>query len=273
MSDASVDGAAEPNDAPHARARTKAARLSLIGEVVNKRGFVSVDDLTEQLGVSRMTVHRDLEELQRMSTLRKVRGGASAHRSTQFESDLQFRAMSAIDEKKKMARVAAELVSEGDVVIVDDSTTSLEVVPLLIARPPLTIITNFLPAMQQVSNHPDVHLIALGGEFTPRYQSFLGMMCERSLADLYADVLFASSSAVRGLDVYHQDQRIVTAKRAMMAAAQTRVLMVDHSKIDHGALHRLGGIDEFTHVIVDDKVDKSVVKSFEEAGVVVMVAS
>ncbi|MGO4689971.1 DeoR/GlpR family DNA-binding transcription regulator [Glaciibacter sp. 2TAF33] len=253
--------------------RSKAARLNLIGEVVNQRGFVSVDDLTEQLGVSRMTVHRDLDELQRMSTLRKVRGGASAHRSTQFESDLQFRAMSAVEEKRKMARVAADLVSEGDVVIVDDSTTSLEVVPHLVTRPPLTIITNFMPAMQQVSNHPDINLIGLGGEYAPRYQSFLGMMCERSLADLYADVLFASTSAVRGLDLYHQDQRIVTAKRAMMQSAQRRVLLVDHSKIDHGALHRLGGIDEFTHVIVDDKVDASVIKSFEEAGVTVLVAS
>ncbi|MCQ1950291.1 MULTISPECIES: DeoR/GlpR family DNA-binding transcription regulator [Arthrobacter] len=181
--------------------------------------------------------------------------------------------MSAVEEKKKMARVAVELVSEGDVVMVDDSTTSLEVVPLLIGRSPLTIITNFMPAMQQVTNNPDVHLIALGGEYVPRYQSFLGLMCERSIADLYADVLFASSSAVRGLDVYHQDQQIVTAKRAMMAAAQTRVLMVDHSKIDHGALHRLGGIDEFTHVIVDDEVDAIVVKSFEDAGVIVLVAS
>ncbi|GAA3874574.1 DeoR/GlpR family DNA-binding transcription regulator [Leifsonia kafniensis] len=264
---------ADAHDALHSHGRTKAARLSFIGEIVNQRGFVSVDDLTEQLGVSRMTVHRDLDELQRMSMLRKVRGGASAHRSTQFESDLQFRSMSAVDEKKQMARVAASLVSEGDVVIIDDSTTSLAVVPLLIAQPPLTIITNFLPAMQQVSNHPDVHLIALGGEFTPRYQSFLGMMCERNLSDLYADVLIASTSAVRGLDVYHQDQRIVSAKRAMMNAAQRRVLMLDHSKIDHGALHRLGRIDEFTHVIVDDKVEAAVVRSFEDAGVVVLVAT
>lgn len=268
-----LDLDAQSRDAHHPKPRTKAARLRLIGEVVNQRGFVSVDDLTEQLGVSRMTVHRDLDELQRVSALRKVRGGASVHRSTQFESDLQFRAMSAVDEKKKMARVAVELVSEGDVVMVDDSTTSLEVVPLLIARSPLTIITNFMPAIQQVTNHPDLHLIALGGEYVPRYQSFLGLMCERSIADLYADVLFASSSAVRGLDVYHQDQQIVTAKRAMMAAAQTRVLMIDHSKINHGALHRLGGIDEFTHVIVDDEVDPIVVKSFEDAGVVVLVAN
>ena len=172
-----------------------------------------------------------------------------------------------------MARVAVELVSEGDVVMVDDSTTSLEVVPLLIARSELTIITNFLPAIAQVASHPDVHLIALGGEYVPRYQSFLGIMCERSITELYADVLFASSSAVRGLDVYHQDQRIVTAKRAMMAAARTRVLMIDHSKINHGALHRLGSVDEFTHVIVDDGVDPAVVKSFEDAGVVVLVAS
>lgn len=258
---------------PRARRLTRAHRLGLIGDVVNERGFVSVDDLTERLGVSRMTVHRDLDELQRMSVLRKVRGGASAHRSTQFESDLQFRSASAVDEKKKMARVAAELVSEGGVVIIDDSTTALEIVPRLLTGTPLTIITNFLPAIAQVSTRPDVHLIALGGDFTPTYQAFLGMICERSLAGLYADVLFASTSAARGLELYHQDPRVVTAKRAMMDAAQLRVLMLDHSKIGHGALHRLGSIDEFTHVIVDEKVPADVVRSFEDAGVIVLIAS
>lgn len=257
---------------PSHRPRTKASRLGFISESVNKHGYVSVDDLAEELDVSRMTVHRDLDELQAIGSLRKVRGGASAHRSTQYESDLQFRSTSAVAEKKRIAVAASELTNQGDVVIIDDSTSALELIPLLAGKAPMTVITNFTVAMQRLSNHPELSMIGLGGQYVARYQAFLGMICERTLSDLYADVLFASTSSLRGLDLYHQDQRVVTTKRAMLGAAQRRVLLLDHTKVGQGALHRLCGIDEFTHVVVDNLVDPGVVKSIEEAGVTVIVA-
>jgi len=252
--------------------RSKSARLAFMADTVNRDGAVTVEVLANQLEVSRMTVHRDLDELQRRGVLRKVRGGASAHRSAQFESDLPFRSMSAVREKQAMARTAAVLASEGDVVIVDDSTTALEVVPHLVRRAPITVITNFLLVIQAVEGRPDTSLIALGGEYIPRYRAFLGRVCELALYELYADVLFASSSALQGLDVYHQDQRVVAVKRAMMRASRRRVLMMDHTKIGHGALHRLGSVAEFTHVVVDAEVDDATVKGLSDAGVEVLVA-
>ena len=251
---------------------TKSGRLDFIAETVNRDGFVTVDGLAEVFAVSRMTIHRDLDELQRRSVLRKVRGGASAHRSAQFESDLPFRSKSAMAEKKAIAKAAATLASEGDVLIIDDSTTAFEVLPHIVGTVPVTIITNFLPVIQEVGGRPDVNLIALGGEYVPRYGAFLGLVCEKALSELYADVLFASTSALRELDVYHQDQRVVSSKRAMMRAAQKRVLMLDHTKVGQGALHRLGSVAEFTHVVVDDQVDPAVVNTISEAGVEIIVA-
>ena len=158
-------------------------------------------------------------------------------------------------------------------VIIDDSTTALEVIPFLAQKAPLTVITNFIPAIQQVLHHPELNLICLGGEYVGRYQAFLGMICERTLGDLHADVLFASTSALRGLYLYHQDQRVITTKRAMIQAAQRRVLLMDHTKIDQRALHRLCSIKEFSHVVVDDRVEEAVLKSFEETGIEVIVAT
>lgn len=231
-----------------------------------------MDTLAEELKVSRMTVHRDLDELQQRGVLRKVRGGASAHRSAQFESDLPFRARTAVPEKRAIARRAALFASEGDVVIVDDSTTALEVVPHLVRRPPLTIITNFLPTIEIVEAHPEISLIALGGEYVARYRAFLGVLCEQALGELYADVLFVSSSALHGNDVFHQDQRVIGAKRAMLRAAKRRVLMMDHTKVGQGALHRLASVAEFTHVVVDEQVVAADVRALADAGVEVVVA-
>jgi len=249
----------------------KTVRLEHIASAVTQSGFVSVEDLTDKLGVSRMTVHRDLDELQRMGVLRKVRGGASAYRSTQYESDLQFRATSAVEEKKQIAAAAVELFSDGEVIIVDDSTTALGIIPLLAGRPPMTVITNFVPAITQLTSYPNIRLIGLGGDYEPRYAAFLGKLCEDSLAGLYADVLFASTSSILGTVLYHQDQRVVATKRAMMKAAGSRVLLLDHTKVSQGALYRLGDVDEFTHVVVDAAVPDSQVTAMEERGVEVIV--
>jgi DeoR/GlpR family transcriptional regulator of sugar metabolism len=265
-----VDGGADSRD-PNA-VTNKAERLAYITNLVNQEGFVGVDALADELGVSRMTIHRDLDELQRLRVLRKVRGGASAHRSTQFESDLLFRARSSVNEKRQIAAVAAELISEGDVVLLDDSTTTLEVVPFLENYTPLTVITNFLQTMQRLANAPEINLIALGGEYENRYQAFLGMICERTLADLHADILFASSSALRGTDVYHQDQSVVTAKHAMIRAAEKRVLLMDSSKIGQSALHRVCSVTDFTHVVLDEQADEATRRLIEETGVELIIA-
>lgn len=250
----------------------KAARLEYVTNLVNQEGFVSVDALSDELGVSRMTVHRDLDELQRLRVLRKVRGGASAHRSTQFESDFLFRARSAVPEKRRIAAAAAELISEGDVVLLDDSTTTLEIVPFLEKYTPLTVITNFMKAMQQLAGAPQIDLISLGGEYESRYQAFLGMICERTLADLHADILFASSSALRGTDVFHQEQSVVTAKHAMIRAAEKRVLLIDSSKIGQSALHRVGSVTDFTHVVLDDQSDAATRQLIADSGVELIIA-
>lgn len=252
--------------------RNKSTRLTFITEVVNRDGFVSVDALAAELDVSRMTVHRDLDELQQSGVLRKVRGGASAQRSATFESDLPYRMRTALAEKRAIGRAAAELAVEGDVVIIDDSTSAMEVLPHIMGSSPTTIITNFMPAMEALAGNPDAALIGLGGEYVPRYRAFLGVGCEKALSELYADVLFASTSALRGLSVYHQDQRVVVVKRAMMAAAQRRVLLMDNTKIGQGALHRLGSVTDFTHVVVDEKADSSLISMISEAGVEVIVA-
>ncbi|MBC7724783.1 MAG: DeoR/GlpR transcriptional regulator [Burkholderiaceae bacterium] len=251
---------------------TREQRLTFVTELINREGFVGVDALAEVLGLSRMTVHRDLDQLQRDGVLRKVRGGASAHRSTKFESGVPFRSNQAVEQKRQIARAAADLASPGDVIILDASTTALEVLPHLLTQLPLTVITNFWTVLEKLEGKPDVNLVGLGGDYVHQYRAFLGVVCEKALGELYADVLFASVSALRGLDVYHQDQRIVSVKRAMMRSAGVRVLLLDHTKVGHGSLHRLGSVTEFTHVVVDTLVDAAVVDEIREAGVEVIVA-
>lgn len=267
-----MSNATEGEAAVHRRRLNKSSRLEYITEATRKHGFVHVDDLADELEVSRMTIHRDLDDLQRQGTLRKVRGGASAQRSTQFESDLEFRSRTAVREKSEIAAAAAEFTTEGDVVILDDSTSALALAPLLADKGSITVITNFLPALNELARMPRVTTISLGGQYVPGYAAYLGMLCENTIRSLYADVLFASTSSLRNSVLYHQDQRVVATKRAMIESAQRRVLLLDHTKIGPGALHKLCEVTEFTDVVVDDLVDEEIIRSFEEQGLNTIVA-
>jgi DeoR/GlpR family transcriptional regulator of sugar metabolism len=126
--------------------------------------------------------------------------------------------------------------------------------------------------MQYVNESTKHRLIGLGGDYVTRYQAFLGIVCEQAITNVYADVLLASCSAVRGSSTYHQDQQIVAVKRAMIKSAPTRLLLLDSSKVGVGALYHLGEISDFTHLITDDGTPAALLDQARESGLEVVVA-
>ena len=248
-------------------------RQSLIRDRVHSEGSVTVDQLVSLLGVSRMTVHRDLDVLETDAVLRKVRGGATALRSSLFESDYPFRLTASVAAKSAIGHAAAKFVEGGQAVICDESTTTMAALRAIEASESITVITNCFPMMQYVNESTKHRLIGLGGDYVARYQAFLGIVCEQAITNVYADILLASCSAVRGGSTYHQDQQIVAVKRAMIRSAPTRLLLLDSSKVGVGALYHLGEIRDFTHLITDDGTPETLLDQARESGLEVVVAS
>jgi DeoR/GlpR family transcriptional regulator of sugar metabolism len=149
------------------------SRQKWITEYILERGSLEVDELSEQFQVSRMTIHRDLDELEKQGVLRKSRGGATVHPSYLFESDIRFRLNAATAEKEAIARFASSLVEPGQVILLDDSTTTIALAQHLKHIKPLTVITNCLHIMEIMHEEHDIRLIALGGDYLPRFMEFL----------------------------------------------------------------------------------------------------
>ena len=255
------------------RLTTSAAnRQSLIRDRVHSEGSVTVDQLVSELGVSRMTVHRDLDALEADAVLRKVRGGAIALRSSLFESNFPFRLTASVAAKDAIGRAATRFVEGGQAVICDESTTTMAALRAIEASEAITVITNCFPLMQYVNESTKHRLIGLGGDYVARYQAFLGIVCEQAITNVYADILLASCSAVRGSSTYHQDQQIVAVKRAMIRSAPTRLLLLDSSKVGVGALYHLGQIRDFTHLITDDGTPEALLDKARDDGLEVVVA-
>lgn len=257
----------EPESGPSPRDRREQIRRRVVDE-----GFAKIEDLAEAQGVSLMTIHRDLDVLQREGWLRKVRGGATAQPSVVHHGDVRHRVQAMAAEKRQLAAAAIDLVEPGASVMIDESTTGLAVAELLPSRGPVTVITNFLAAIKMLAGEAGVDLIALGGAYYPAYDAFLGMRTSEAIRSLHADMLFMSTTAITNHHCYHQSQETVAVKRALMDVADQRILLVDHSKFTKRGLHQLAPLSAFDLVIVDAGTDESDLETLHSLGVAVKVA-
>jgi DeoR/GlpR family transcriptional regulator of sugar metabolism len=247
-------------------------RLETIRSRAVATGSVRVDALAEEFGVSVMTVHRDLDTLQSQGWLRKVRGGATAAPSALFHGDMAHRQRTMEAAKREIAEAAVDLVSPDDAVLLDDSSTVLQLVRLLPQRAPLTAITNSLAAITLLAGESGIDLIALGGAYYPAYQAFLGLGTVEAVGTLRADVFLMSTTAITGGSCFHQSQETVQVKRAMMASAARCVLLVDHTKFEKRGLHELAPLTRFDTVVVDAGTSGAELADLRDRGVHLVVA-
>ena len=247
-------------------------RRAAILEMVMAAGSVKIEDLPDAFGVSLMTVHRDLDALATQGLIRKTRGVATAMPSTLSEASTEYRARQNVADKYAVANAALQMIEPGQSVILDDSTTGLHLVSRLASRQPLTVITNFQSALDQLLNQPGLNVIALGGQYYPWCRAYMGSLTLDALRSIRADVFIMSTSAVTDGICFHQHHDTVLVKRAMFESARTRIAYLDHSKFERRALHALGPLSDFDTVIVDSGTSEDHIRSLRLDGVNVVVA-
>lgn len=230
-------------------------------------GSAQVDELAAHFGVSRMTVHRDLKILEEQGIVRRVHGGVTVRSSSLVESTILYRSRLSDAEKEALARAAVEMVEPGQAIILDDSTTTSRMGPLLVGCKPLTVITNCLTVIDTLKDAHGIETVCLGGHYSPRFNAFFGYLCEQAVASLRANILFMSTSAVFAGTAYHQQEEVVKTKRALMAAVDRRVLLVDSTKFGTTALIKLAGLSEFDLVITDSGIAPADAEALRTTGV------
>ena len=157
-------------------------------------------------------------------------------------------------------------------VLLDDSTTALQMLPHLPALAPLTVATHYLAALTALARMPEIQVVALGGHYDRQHDAFIGTTCIETISSMRFDAVFMSTSAVAAGYAFHQEDRIVAVKRVMLDVAGRRHLLVDHSKLTRGALHRLAPLGRFDTVIVDSGVPAARLAALREHDTCVEVA-
>ncbi|MFC5500718.1 DeoR/GlpR family DNA-binding transcription regulator [Lysinimonas soli] len=248
------------------------ARQLAISEAVMAEGSVRIEQLAERFETSVMTIHRDLDELESRGILRKSRGVASATSTSLVESSDVYRANRQSQEKAAIAAAAMRFIEPGQAIFLDDSTTVLHLVKHLPSKTPITVITNVVTVMNQLTGVRDLTLLGLGGQYYSWCSSFMGRMTTQSISQLRADTVIMSTSAITDDVTFHQFPETVDTKRAMFDASKTRILLVDHTKFERRALHALAPLSDFDIVIVDDKTPEGHVTRLRSQGINVVVA-
>ncbi|MBR9891362.1 DeoR/GlpR transcriptional regulator [bacterium] len=248
-------------------------RRQQILDALVRNGAVQLDELAEQFAVSKMTIHRDLDDLEGEGLLRKIRGGATIEPGSQFESDFRFRHLQGQELKSRMARAALDRVEPGMTVMINDGSTATVLGEMLVEKRPLTVITNNDAVMEALKSETGMTVIALGGRYSAKYNAWVGRVTERALAELRADLAFISTPAAAEGRVYHMDDDITGVKRGMMDAAAQSVLLVNHLRFGQTALHVLAEYAEFAAVVTDAEPSQDERARIGTAGAALLVAA
>ncbi|MEJ7647671.1 MAG: DeoR/GlpR family DNA-binding transcription regulator [Nakamurella sp.] len=242
-------------------------RHAKILEVLRRSGEVSVDDLADQFGVSSSTIRRDLNALSADKLLKRVRGGGAVEPDAVPFGEIAHQALT---EKTRIAMAAANLVNDGDVVLIDIGTTTALLARFLRGKH-ITVLTSSLAVVDELRDDEDVEVIVLGGVLRRTYHSLVGILTEQALSQLRAHLCFMGTSGIRR-DGYVMDSTgiEVPVKKAMIASSERTIVLADGSKYPGAGLLTVCAPSEIHTLITNSDADAATLELFRSAGAEVL---
>jgi len=247
-------------------------RRTRILELVHERKKLTVHELCTILGVSAATVRADLRDLDREGLLVRTHGGAIARSRAGFELTSRKRSTVNLAAKQAIAKAAAELVEDGDTIVLDTGTTTVELAKRLASLRRLSVVTNDLQIAGLLEDVPGVEIVLLGGALRKGYHCTVGPGGLRMTGHLRVDTAFmATNSLSPDAGATTPDLHQAEIKKAMISIARKVILLCDSSKIGGESFARFADLDQID-VLVAEQVGDEARAVFEEQGIEVVVA-
>lgn len=246
-------------------------RKQRILEHLLKEGQVLSKDLSVRFEVSEDTVRRDLRELAAEGRLQRVHGGALP--SSSATATFSERKSLKTDAKRKVAQKGAELISSGQVVIIDGGTTTSELIACLPDDLRITVVTHSPSIALGLIEHPSIEVILIGGRLFKHSVVTVGAATIEGIGKIQADIFFMGVTGVHaeaGLTTGDYEEACI--KRAFSGRAAETVVLVSPEKINAASPFVIGDLGLIDTIVVDSAADENWVRSIEEKGVTVMKA-
>ena len=247
-----------------------ARQLSLL-DIINESDYASIRDLAVRTKVSEATIRRDLDELSNNGYIGRVHGGAVKLSSTSYERFHSEKMQIMTDEKRRIARAAAQLVHQGDSIFLDSGSTTLFIANELTEKKDLTIVTDNMDVAYSVKFDPSTSVILTGGLCRRDYNVVIGALAEEAIKRFRVDIAFAACDAVDPrTGVYNVNYLEIGVKREIEKKKKKTVLVADNTKFGSCALAFVCPISDIDCIITDSGLSKECIQEITDSNVELM---
>lgn len=230
-------------------------RKSEIKDLILEKKSVTVTELAKEFSVTEETIRRDLKQLESDGFLTRTYGGAFIQDGVENNVDLSIRETTFLKSKQAIAACCRQLIHNGDSIFLDSSTTTLAIAKA-ITDMRLTVVTNSLMVINELCDCPNIHLICIGGNYTPRDRAFNGLNTQASLESFYLDKTFMSC---RSLSMEHgitdSLESVASVRQVLVGRSKEIYLVADFSKFDKTSFIYITDFDKITGLVTDRKLD------------------
>lgn len=257
-----------------ARRHKKSERRARILELLDSQDFVSVKELSDEFDLTEMSVRRELTAMVGDGLIQRVRGGASRAQTAQTSRQYAEAAQRNAPAKLKIARRATQLLEPGTAAFFYSGSTVARVAANLdpTIKSSLTVVSNSLPVVDDVSNWDDAHLVTIGGLYLPAYMAFVGPQALSSLEDLTADVAVIGCDGLSvdgGLTTPHQ--LVAEVGAAMVRRARRTIVVADATKIGRRGFTPIAPIESVDVLVTDDAANPHDIQLLRDTGLEVVI--
>jgi DeoR/GlpR family transcriptional regulator of sugar metabolism len=247
----------------------RSARQEKVVDLVNKKGFVTTEELCGLLNASQATVRRDIAALDGQNRLRKTHGGAMAlSKAATDDMPMTMRWHMQREEKIRIAETALEHIVDGESIFLDSGTTTYELAVKLCAFKSLTIVTNDINIAYEISKSGANNLIVTGGMRKKSSSALIGIIAEQTINQVHVDKAFLSVDAVdivSGLMDYNTEE--IPLKRMMISNSHSQIVLCDHTKFENKAFMSICQLDAIDMIITGKEIRNDKTEILQEVGV------
>ena len=236
-------------------------------EILNKLRTdqrVLVSQLAAHYGVTEETIRRDLDKLEKEGYATKTYGGAIWGNSTKTDLSYTIRNKTNVEAKNEIARIICSMVQDGDHLMLDDSSTSLYIAKQLKDKKELTVITNSVEIVMELSTMSGWNILSTGGTLKPDSLAFVGNQVQQTLSRFHVDKAIMSC---KGIDpqagVTDSAESHALAKQVMIRAARQTILALDSSKFNKISFVEIAELQRMDAVVTNERPNEEWMKLFE----------
>jgi len=243
-------------------------RRKKITKIITNGEKVKVSELAEMFNISEVSIRRDLNKLQGEGLLKRTHGGAMGTARIYGMQSFREKMEKNLEEKRRIAAKAVEMIDEGNSIILAPGTTALQIASKLGSYQNLTVVTSCLPIAEALMGCQGVNLVLVGGEYQPEFMSLVGPLTVKYFKEFNVDTYFMGVDGLtisQGLTATNFLQAEVC--RAMIQASQRVIVTADYSKIGKISFVSIAPVEVMEKLITDSKADGKTLESLRENGV------